>query len=178
LLHKVALLASVQAQLLGNIPPPATAPALINAIQLIAYIGLAANVGAALSAMMFLDIMGELPLRLYQKYPSTSMADNPPNIAHGADSTSGLKFISKYGSFGLKFTFYHCFISAILGSHCLLLQVLLLTWVNINRSVTSPAVFALVVMVVVWAMLAFPGYMIYKFFVALKKGFVDARQGN
>ncbi|KAJ7668010.1 hypothetical protein B0H17DRAFT_1210164 [Mycena rosella] len=56
------LFAGIQAQLLSGIPPeplPTPSPPVIPTLLLVSYGGLSVNVGAALSAMVFINIVGE-----------------------------------------------------------------------------------------------------------------------
>jgi len=170
----VALFAGIQAQLLSSIPssPTDSVPqGLINALQFFTYVGLAANIGAALAAMVFLDLMGECFLR-FKLSTHTGTGMRPGDA--WTYSLPDLRDLSRRGApDGLELSFYHCIISVIIGSCCLLLQVILLAWVKINETATNPAVFAITVVMVSWAFLPFPRFIVYRFFVGLGKGFVE-----
>ncbi|KAJ7269628.1 hypothetical protein C8J57DRAFT_1066650 [Mycena rebaudengoi] len=172
-----ALFAGIQTQLLSGIPtdpPENTSRSLITTLTLVSYGGLSINVGAALSAMIFLDIAGEAPeafRRLQQKKQSTmtgassqlrsSASTDPERFARG------LKVLVLHGSpRTLQLAWYHCISSTILGTFSILLQISFLAWINIPQR----GVFAVTVLALFWASLPLPGFLIYRFLSGLVAG--------
>ncbi|KAJ6614608.1 hypothetical protein B0H10DRAFT_2044737 [Mycena sp. CBHHK59/15] len=189
------LFAGIQAQLLSGIPsepsPTASQP-IVHALLLASYGDLAVNVGAALSSMIFLDIVGEAPqaFRLLQQKtvasghtapsdsalsphsqpegsPHTSNEITPPN--RDAEDLTGLKLLVSHGtSPTIQLAWYHCVASTVVGTLSILLQISLLAWINI--STRGSGVFACIVLALVWASLPLPGYFVYNFFLGFFSG--------
>ncbi|KAJ6582924.1 hypothetical protein DFH09DRAFT_1029317 [Mycena vulgaris] len=169
------LFAGIQAQLLSGIPsaPSPTAPqAVINALLLVSYGGLSVNVGAALSAMLFLDISGEAPEAFRRLRATASQASgrrSPSSHTGSITSTrtavdTGLGLLLNYGSpRSLQFAWYHCVASTIFGTFSILLQICLLAWINLASQVSG--VFVVVVLALFWAALPLPGLLLYNFCV-------------
>ncbi|KAJ7778083.1 hypothetical protein B0H16DRAFT_1502159 [Mycena metata] len=127
------LFAGIQAQLLSGTPSepsPTASQAVIRALQLVSYGGLAVNVGAALSAMLFLDIVGEAPerFRRWSKNPPSSPSRSAPRrtASELADDKflAGLELLIVYGSpRSIQFAWYHCVASTLFGTLSILIQI-------------------------------------------------------
>ncbi|KAJ6582925.1 hypothetical protein DFH09DRAFT_1275337 [Mycena vulgaris] len=141
--------------------------------------GFSINVGAALSAMIFLDGAGDTPAvfrRLRTTISPASGRCSPSSHADSITSTrtadTGLGLLLKHGSpRSLQFAWHHCVASTIFGTFSILLQICLLAWINISTQVSD--VFAVVVLALFWAALPVPGLLLYAlcggFFAKVKK---------
>jgi hypothetical protein len=150
-LSQDGLLAGVQAQLLSGIPTlpnDSFSRNILNALQLFSYAGLATNIGAALSSMVYLSI-------------SEGEEEEEEELGNGQ-----------------SFAFQHCVISTCIGASCLLLEILLLSWASSKGQETHPAIFAMVVLASAWALAPFPGHLIYSFFRGVKQGFQNPNFGK
>ncbi|KAJ7918431.1 hypothetical protein B0H13DRAFT_1992913 [Mycena leptocephala] len=103
-----ALFAGIQAQLLSgtlSAPSPAASEAVIHALLLVSY-------GAALSAMIFLDIHRPIAM-------GTQGRELELHLSHGSLRS-------------LLFVWHHCVTSTIFGTFSILLQISLLAWINMS----------------------------------------------
>ncbi|KAJ7741929.1 hypothetical protein DFH07DRAFT_837005 [Mycena maculata] len=175
------LFAGIQAQLLSGLPSapsPAASEGIFHALLLVSYGGLAVNVGAALSAMIFLDVAGEAPEAFRRLKTGITSQENQRRFQEAASSggiasITGLELLVLHGSpRSLQFAWYHCVSSTILGTFLILLQISFLAWINIASQVSS--IFVVVVLALFWAALPLPGYLIYNFGV----GFIAGLQGE
>ncbi|KAJ7031999.1 hypothetical protein C8F04DRAFT_1108866 [Mycena alexandri] len=173
------LFAGIQAQLLSGTPSepsPTASQAVIRALQLASYGGLSVNVGAALSSMLFLDIVGEGPKRYrrWSKKPQSSQPVARNTASELADDKflAGLTLLVMHGSpRSLHFAWYHCVASTVFGTISVLIQISLLAWINLSSQDSS--IFAAVVLALFWAALPVPGFLIYNFFVGCMDGVRD-----
>ncbi|KAJ7185791.1 hypothetical protein C8R46DRAFT_386376 [Mycena filopes] len=172
-----ALFAGIQAQLLSGTPsePSSSAsPGVIRALQLVSYGGLVVNVGAALSGMLFLDIVGEAPERFRRRKEKLKLQASSASEFPDADNafTAGIELLLAYGSpRSLQFAWYHCIASTVFGTLSVLLQISLLAWINVSSQ--ESGVFVAVVLALIWAALPLPGFIIYNFFVGCWAGVRD-----
>ncbi|KAJ7634586.1 hypothetical protein FB45DRAFT_1056595 [Roridomyces roridus] len=169
------LFAGVQAQLLSGIPSdpsPDAPPPLIHALLLVSYGGLAMNVGAALSGMIFLDIAGEVP----EAYRSLRTDADGSKIlrTQSASSTpaTGLDLLIVHGSpRSIQMAWYHCIFSTVCGTFSVLLQISFLAWINIASRAQVSGIFVVVVLAVFWAALPLPGFYVFGFISGCIEGF-------
>jgi hypothetical protein len=119
----MALFAGAQTQLLPNngIALNSPAPAHI-ALRVLAYSGLAINLGGTLSALLMLDSLGELPTRAWRSGQSSRKL---------LDSTDDLELLGKYGlDVRWNITLCHFYISLVFGSGCIFTQVALMAFID------------------------------------------------
>ncbi|KAH8806656.1 hypothetical protein DL96DRAFT_1631278 [Flagelloscypha sp. PMI_526] len=155
-----ALLAATIAQLITAIPDPSTQTfslTLINALYFFSFAGIGFTVGAALSAMLFLDMVGELPhvyhlqqmKRRNDPLPTSPTVLEKMTMSPEDESRNGLAILCHYGSRrAIWWVYTHSILSTVLGIVCLMLQLCLLGWTLFGG---SAATFACVVLCWLWA---------------------------
>ncbi|KAF8810986.1 hypothetical protein BYT27DRAFT_7134435 [Phlegmacium glaucopus] len=151
-----ALFAGVQASLLSVMPDDTTK--LTHTLILFAYAGLAFNIGASLSAMSLLDLLGAVPEQFW-RMASPGQTSTPEEPDQGKSDFGFL--ISCGGYRGMGYVYAHCHISLVFGAFCLILQLALFA----HHKSESTAVFVLFIIVCLWSIiLTYPGLMIYNLF--------------
>lgn len=162
---QAGLFAGVQAQLISSIPTDETTP-LINALTFFSYGGLVLSIGASLSAMSLIDVLGHIPeefSRLAQQHPIAELKGRPDSDFELLESHGG--------SPSMKKNYDHCHISLIFGAYSLLLQIALLAWLRSG----SVVVFAFVTICLFWVCLLYPGQLVFAFFQGVVTGYRGSR---
>ncbi|KAJ7163684.1 hypothetical protein C8R46DRAFT_318713 [Mycena filopes] len=175
---QTSLFAGIQAQLLSGTPSEPSSSAsqgIIRALQLVSYGGLAVNVGAALSALLFLDIVGEAPERFRRwkrKAQSSPQAARAASLADANRTSAGLELLLAYGvPRSLQLAWYHCVVSTVFGTLSVLLQISFLAWINLSPQDSGVAV--AVLLALFWAGLPLPGFLLFNFFKGCCAGVRD-----
>ncbi|KAJ7032013.1 hypothetical protein C8F04DRAFT_671101 [Mycena alexandri] len=176
------LFAAIQAQFSSAALSEATSIVVVRVVLLVSYGSLLVNIGAASFAMVFLDIIGEAPERFRRwRTKVDASGTHPPLAARRTasvtnSSMAGSELFLLHGSpRSLQFAWYHCVASTLLGTVCVLLQITLLAWINISPYGSN--LFAGIVLVLFWAALPLPEYLIYQFHVNLVVGFQRGLDG-
>jgi hypothetical protein len=137
---------------------------LLKALSFFSYGGLVFSVGASLSAMSLIDLLGHVPEEFSRLRPQ------PPPITELQNSDFEL-LESHGGSPSVKKNYKHCHISLILGAYSLLLQIALIAWLKSG----SKVVFAFVAICLLWVCLLYPGQLIFAFFRGMVTGYRRSR---
>ncbi|KAH8810562.1 hypothetical protein DL96DRAFT_1685583 [Flagelloscypha sp. PMI_526] len=160
-----ALIAATIAQLVGSIPNQPSngvSVSVLNALYFFSFVGIAMTVGASLSAMVFLDMIGVIPhtyhLQQMKKHnvPASNGEKSTAKSEHPEDeSSNGFDILHHYGApASMRWIYIHSVFSTVLGVGCLLLQLILLAWVLAEEM--SEATFVSTTVVVVVGMIPLP----------------------
>ena len=160
---QAALFAGLQGQLLSSIPNDKATP-LLKVLHLFGYGGLVLNIGASLSAMYLLDVLGEVPEQFWR-------LSQQPELLNKEHSDFDL--LKSYGGSSKMSNIYtHCHISLIVGASSLLLEIALLAWLNSD----SVAIFVLIIVSLFWVCLLYPGQIVFAFFTGFFEEMMKGRR--
>lgn len=139
---------------------------MLKALNIFSYGGIVLNVGASLSAMFLIDLLGHLP----EQYWRLGQQRHGQPVAELQGNQSDFELLEHHGSSSrVRKTYAHCQISLILGVSSLLLQIALLAWVKLG----SDVVFAFTVVCLFWVCLLYPGQIIFDVFWGIVKGCLE-----
>ncbi|KAF8237522.1 hypothetical protein L208DRAFT_1375582 [Tricholoma matsutake] len=109
---QAALFAGLQGQLRSSIPSDHTTPSMLKALNIFSYGGIVLNVGASLSAMFLIDLLGHLP----EQYWRLGQQRHGQPVAELQGNQSDFELLEHHGSSSrVRKTYAHCQISLILA---------------------------------------------------------------